>query len=43
MVTKVLWNSLQAGHTIAKLKEEKSLATREKDMLKHELVSEFFF
>ncbi|KAJ4722255.1 Vesicle-associated protein 2-2-like [Melia azedarach] len=27
----------EAGHTIAKLKEEKSLATREKDMLKHEL------
>ena len=34
-----LWNSLQAELTITKLTEERSMTTREKDRLKHELVS----
>lgn len=34
-----MWNQLQAEHAIKKLTEAKSVAEREKDILKHELVS----
>lgn len=33
---------LQANHTITKLTDERSMATKEKDMLKHEVVSNLF-